>query len=101
VSNLSEEERAHLKKYGKLKKTVGVKKEKKYFDSADWQMEGGGPGGAKSGAPAGPGAPAKGGPMRPGMGKNKPPLPAGLKDAPPPASSAAADANGAADDESE
>lgn len=54
-----------------------MKKEKKYFDSADWQMEGGGPGGAK-GPSKGPG-----GPMRPGMGKNKPPLPAGLKaDAP-------------------
>jgi hypothetical protein len=41
-----------------------------YFDSADWQMEGGGPGGAKAKGP--------GGPMRPGM-KNKPPLPAGAK----------------------
>ena len=26
ISNLSEEEKLHLKKYGKLKKTVGVKK---------------------------------------------------------------------------
>lgn len=65
TSGLSDEEKAHLKKYGKLKKTIGVKKEKKYFDSADWQMSGG---------------QQKGGPLRPGM-KNKPPLPASVKNA--------------------
>ena len=63
---LSDEEKAHLKKYGRLKKTVGVKKEKKYFDSADWQMSGGQKGGGKLG---------------PGM--KKPPLPAGLKNSGP------------------
>eukprot|EP00179_Madagascaria_erythrocladioides_P002187 CAMPEP_0198319202 /NCGR_PEP_ID=MMETSP1450-20131203/8387_1 /TAXON_ID=753684 ORGANISM="Madagascaria erythrocladiodes, Strain CCMP3234" /NCGR_SAMPLE_ID=MMETSP1450 /ASSEMBLY_ACC=CAM_ASM_001115 /LENGTH=68 /DNA_ID=CAMNT_0044022559 /DNA_START=78 /DNA_END=284 /DNA_ORIENTATION=+ len=50
VSKLSDEERKHYEKYGRLKKAAGIKKEKKYFDSADWQMSGG-----KS----------KGGPLRP------------------------------------